>query len=257
MNFHEFGTDNEKIILLVHPLAVDWTVFSFVYPKLAEKYHVIIPAIPGMDLDDPKAEFTSVEEICREIEDFLLSKGIKEIECGYGCSMGGGVIIRMIADGRVSMKHRIVDAGITPYRLPKFVCGLICVGDFLMTEIGKHASVKVLGYMFDPAKYSQEDLLYVKKILSFMSARTIWNAFWSTDNYSMPKKFKGSEEPVYYWYGEKEKKARKLDIEYVKDTFQNVIFMENKGQDHAEFFTLHPEEFIAEICRVTSRDLVL
>ena len=46
-----------------------------------------------------------------------------------------------------------------------------------------------------------------------------------------------------YWYGEDEEPARKWDIEYVKEKFANVTFRGNSGQDHAEFFTLHPEDF--------------
>lgn len=254
MNFHEFGTENKKVILLIHPLGVDWNFFSYVYPTLAENYHVIIPAIPGMDPDDPAAEFTSVEAIAEEIENFIGAKGIEELECIYGCSMGGAVIIRMTANGKIKIKHRIVDAGITPYRLPKIICFFIAIGDFLMTSAGKLCSVKMLGYMFDPNKYTKEDLLYVKSVLKKMTARTIWRAFWSTDNYSMPEKICQPKEPILYWYGENEKKARKLDIEFVKDTFTNVIFVENKGQDHAEFVSLYPEEFCRRFQAVLTED---
>lgn len=52
---------------------------------------------------------------------------------------------------------------------------------------------------------------------------------------------------VEYWFGEYEKTARKWDIEYFRKTFPEVVFRENKGQDHAEFFTLHPKEFCREI----------
>ena len=29
----------------------------------------------------------------------------------------------------------------------------------------------------------------------------------------------------------------------MKKVFPDTVFVENKGQDHAEFFTLHPEAF--------------
>ena len=242
MNFHEFGTDNEKAILLIHPLGVDWHYFDYVHPVLAEKDHVIIPAIPGMDLEDPSLQFTSVEKIAEDIENYIISKNITELECGYGCSMGGATIIRMTANGRINIKNSIVDGGITPYRLPKLACIFIAVGDYLMTSLGKLCSVKMLGYMFDPSKYTKDDLLYVKKILKNMSQKSIWNAFWSTNNYSLPQSIHQPENSLIYWFGEGEKKARKLDIEFVKDTFDKVVFIENKGQDHGEFAFLHPEE---------------
>ena len=76
-----------------------------------------------------------------------------------------------------------------------------------------------------------------------MSAKTIWNGFYSANNYSMPEPIRKPDCPVQYWYGEQEKKARKWDIAYIRKNFPDTVFVENKGQDHAEFFTLHPEEF--------------
>jgi len=247
MNFHEFGTDNDKHIILIHPLGVDWHFFEYVYPDLSKKYHVIIPAIPGMDLEEPALEFTSIEEIARDIENFLFSENITELEGAYGCSMGGGIIIRMTANGKIKMNNIVVDAGITPYTLPKIACFFIAVGDFLMMTTGKYCSVKVLGYMFDPSKYTKDNLLYVKNVLKNMSIKSIWKAFWSTNNYSMPGQIHQPDKPIIYWYGENEKKARKLDIEFMRDTFDKVVFIENKGQDHAEFASLYPEEFCKRI----------
>lgn len=97
--------------------------------------------------------------------------------------------------------------------------------------------------MFDPGKYTEEDLQYVKKVLSSMSARTIWRGFYSCNNYAMPSPVPRPACPVQYWYGEQEKKARKNDIAYIRTVFPETAFIENKGQDHAEFFTLHPAEF--------------
>lgn len=252
MTFHEFGKENTKKILMLHPLAVDWNVFQYVYPTLALNYHVIIPAIPGMDPDDINSEFSSVEEIADEIESFLLNKEIKKLACLYGCSMGGGIAIRILADNRIQSEHIVIDAGITPYQMPKIVCFLIAIGDFLMLMLGKVCSVKMLGYMFDPEKYSKEDLMYVKSVISRMSTKTIWRAFWSTDNYSMPKYVEQPEAPIYYWYGEQEKRARNLDMQYVKSTFLNVKFIEHKGQGHSEYFTLHPKEFCEDLMGIIS-----
>jgi len=41
--------------------------------------------------------------------------------------------------------------------------------------------------------------------------------------------------------------ARKWDIAYMRKVFPDTVFVENKGQDHAEFFTLHPEEFCEQM----------
>ena len=105
----------------------------------------------------------------------------------------------------------------------------------------------MLGSVFDPEKYSQEDLLYVKKVLNSLSARTIWKGFYEANNYTLPEDIVQPDCRIQYWYGDEEKDARGWDMEFVKKTFPNVEFVENTGQNHAEFFTLHPEEFCRRI----------
>lgn len=39
MNIHEFGKENNEIILLIHPSVVKWDYFENVISLLQEKYH--------------------------------------------------------------------------------------------------------------------------------------------------------------------------------------------------------------------------
>ena len=105
----------------------------------------------------------------------------------------------------------------------------------------------MLNSFTDTSKFTRDDLLYVKKVLSGMSSKTIWRAFYSTNNYSMPESIFHPPCPVQYWYGEAERAARKWDIAYMKKVFPDTVFVENKGQDHAESFTLHPEAFCDQL----------
>ena len=52
MNIHEFGKENNEIILLIHPSVVKWDYFENVIPLLQEKYHLLIPALPGYDFEN-------------------------------------------------------------------------------------------------------------------------------------------------------------------------------------------------------------
>ena len=161
--------------------------------------------------------------------------------------MGGALVMRMLADGIITADIAVIDGGITPYQLPKPVTYLIGIKDFLMTMAGKYMSVKALSGVFDPEKYSDADIAYIKKVLNSTSIHTIWRGFYSTNNYSMPFGTVNTDTHIEYWYGEDEKSAREWDIEYVRKTFPEVVFRENKGQNHAEFFTLHPKVFCREI----------
>ena len=247
MTFHEFGRENAEVLVMFHPLGVWWDVFEYVVPLLEKRFHLVIPAMPGHDPDKSESDFTSVEAIAAETAAWLLARGHARVRCLYGCSMGGGVVTRMLAERRVRCDCAVIDAGMTPYQLPRPLTWCIGVRDFCMTELGKHLSLKALRSVFDPAKYSEADLQYVKKVLGGMSARTIWRGFYSANNYSLPRPVTAPDCPVQYWYGEQEKKARKWDIAFIARIFPNAVFVENAGQDHAEFFTLHPQEFADQL----------
>ena len=47
MTIHEFGKENEKVILLIHPSIVKWDYFEYVIPLLEKEYRLIVPALPG------------------------------------------------------------------------------------------------------------------------------------------------------------------------------------------------------------------
>jgi len=73
MTIHEFGKENEQVIVLVHPSVVMWDYFEYVIPLLEKKYHLIIPALPGYD-PDVKADVEYIKKafphtIFRKIKD--------------------------------------------------------------------------------------------------------------------------------------------------------------------------------------------
>lgn len=247
MQIKEFGKENSEIILMFHPNCVWWEVFNFVIPVLSEQYHLVIPAMPGHDPEIPQSDYTSVEQIAAETEDWLLERGYSCIECLYGCSMGGAVAARVIADNRLQFKHIVIDAGMTPYQLPKPIAFFIAIRDWIVLETGKHCSIKILRGMFSPDKYSDEDIQYMKKVLASLSSRTIWRSFYSCNNYLMPQTIPQPECPMQYWYGDEEKKERKADIAYIKNAFPQIVLIENPGMGHGEFFTLHPKEFCRQL----------
>ena len=84
MTVHEFGKENKKILILIHPSIVMWDYFEYVIPLLDKDFHLVIPSIPGYN-PDRKDDFTSVEEIAAEMEAWLINRSISEVECVYGC----------------------------------------------------------------------------------------------------------------------------------------------------------------------------
>lgn len=248
MTLHEFGTKNEKTVVLIHPALVMWDYFEYVVPLLQDRYHLIVPALPGYD-EDEAGDFTSVEQIAAELADRLSARGIREIACIYGCSMGGAVVTRFLADDRIRVRSAVIDGGITPYQLPWLVTRSIAVRDFLMVYMGKLGGIRLLEKAFTSDEYSEDDLKYIEKVLKSVSAKTIWRTFESCNNYDMPKSIRTSCPHIEYWYAETEGRARKWDIAYIGKHFPETRFRVFKEIGHGGLAALRPELLASELER--------
>ena len=253
MTIHEFGQGHGEAIVLVHPSVTMWDYFEYIIPLLQEKYHLIIPALPGYDTQSG-SDFTSVEEIAEELEDWLIAHDHREIACIYGCSMGGAVVTRFLADKKVKAKSAVIDGGITPYQLPWIATRLIAVKDFLLISIGKLGGIRILKKAFSTDEYSAEDLQYIVKVLKHMSAKTIWRTFESCNNYAMPKPLTVDCGDIEYWYAKAEEKDRKGDIAYIKQNLPQATFKVFEDIGHGGLAALKPELLAAELTRITEKN---
>ena len=246
MTIHEFGI-GEKSIVLVHPSVVMWDYFEYIIPLLQEDYRLIIPALPGYDEEHPDKNFTSVEEIAAALSKWLTEHGINTVDILYGCSMGGSIVLQMLAYGNITVKNAVCDGGITPYQLPWIVTRLIALRDFLMIVMGKIGGLRFLEKVFSTDEYSAEDLKYIAKILRFISCKTIWRTFESCNNYTMPDSIPTYPSKLQYWYGDKEEKERAWDIRYVKEHFPDAELVKLENMGHASMASLHPGEMVERL----------
>ena len=246
MTFHEFGKENDKIILLIHPSIVMWDYFEYVIPLLEKDYHIIVPALPGYD-PDIKSDFTSIEDISEGIEIWLKMHDITEAECIYGCSMGGAIVTKLLSNRQVHFNHAIMDGGITPYQLPWIITRFIALKDFITISLGKAGGVKLLEKAFSTDELSEEDIIYAAKVLDMISYKTIWRTFDSANNYSMPKEVKTDCPYIEYWFADAEEKDRRWDISYIRKAFPNTHFVRFKNVGHGGLAPFHPEKLVRGI----------
>jgi len=251
LTIHEFGKDNKEILVLVHPAVVMWDYFEYLIPLMENRYHLVIPALPGYDESRPR-DFTSVEDIAKDLEKWLEDNGYSQIAGIYGCSMGGAVVLRFLADNRILTKCAVIDGGITPYRLPWLLTRLIVVRDFALIAMGKLGGLKLLEKAFSTDDYSEEDLEYVARVLRQMSAKTIWRTFESANNYTMPETVHTDCKHVEYWFSKAEEKDRKWDIAYVKETLPGTHFRRYKTVGHGGLAALAPEKLAKTLERLMS-----
>ena len=252
MTFHEFGIKNENVIILIHPAVVMWDYYEYVIPLLENDYHLIVPALPGYD-PDCKGDFTSIEDIATEIEVWLKNKELSEVECVYGCSMGGAIVAKLLSDNAIRFKHAVMDGGITPYQLPWILTRFIALKDFIMISMGKLGGIKLLEKAFSTDELSEEDIRYEAGVLKMISYKTIWRTFDSANNYAMPKHAVTDCPFIEYWVADAEEKDRKWDIAYIKKKFPNTHFVRFKNVGHGGLAPFHPDKLAKGIKRLCEK----
>ena len=242
MTIHEFGKENKETIILIHPSVVKWDYFENVIPLLEKNYHLLVPALPGYDFDNDN-DFTSVEQIASDLNNWIKAKGFTEIYAVYGCSMGGSVALMVALGQKVRIQHCVIDGGITPYQLPWIETRFIALKDYLMMMIGRAGGVALLEKAFATDDYSKEDLQYVADVLRHCSSKTLWRTFESCNNYKVPDPVPKIDTHIHYWYAKNEEKERKNDIAYIRRRLPQTEFEVLPELGHGGLVLLRPELF--------------
>ena len=253
MKVYEFGRENEKTFVFFQCAAEPWWVFRASAEAMARDYHVYLFIADGHD--ELGTEFVSLEKNAADAADFLRKKGLARVEAMYGVSMGGASVIRFLATEDIAVDKAIIDAGITPYPYPRLICRLISLWDWVTMMLGTK-SMTFMKLAAPPERWTPQGETaeeHYRKIFDFekhhFSPRTIYNVFWSTNNYAMPEPVPRVDTKIEYWYGEEEKRARKADLAYAQKAYPQTVAREFKGLAHAELVLMFPERFYEEVTR--------
>lgn len=249
MTITEHGDKNAPKILFIATAALepDWA-FNDAVNYLAEHFYVYAYAASGHD--GKAGDFVSVEHSAEEISEFFKQKNITSLYGGYGLSMGGAILLRFLSTSGIKVEKAILDGAIMPYSYPKFICKMILAKDYV-TMRALVRNRKLLEFIIPPEKGTPEghnpqeeyDALFDFYKTSY-SNKSIKNDFWSANNYELPTCF-DAQTKVVYWLGEKEKRARKNDIKFVKNYLPKIRFCSFKGINHGELVMIYPKQWAA------------
>ena len=242
----EYGKEHEKTLLFLPCTAEPEWAFADSVGLLSQDYHVIQIVYDGHG--ETGEDFISVETTVDEVTDWLQARGITHLNAAYGCSLGGACLTRVLALGKIPVERAVIDAGITPYRMPLILRRLACLRDNLgFRLIAK--SRKVLETVYPPERWTMPGRDPVKEYdalaayLKTYSKRTVRNIFWSGNNYVLPKTPAKIGTKITYWYGDEEKKDRRSNIRFIKHYFPQARIHGIPKMAHAELVMISPEEF--------------
>ena len=247
MVIREFGADHQRQLVFFQGSCEPWQEFLASVEGLAERFHVMLVTPDGHDPEE-HSDFISVEKTVDDTARWLKERGIVHLDAMYGLSFGGGMVVRFLATQQITVDKAIIDAGTAPYQYPKWVCKLIGVRDFLMLKLAR-SSVKLMEAAFPPDRFARDpqnatqEYEQIRQYLKGYSNKTIWNIFWSANNYSVPKTAPALHTQIQFWVGTDEWDSRYRDLKWTKQYLPQIEIIKIPNMMHGEFVMMHPEEF--------------
>ena len=247
MVIHEFGKENKKKLLFFQGSCEPWQEFKESAELLSDGFHVILVTPDGHDPEEGN-DFISVEKTASDTAKWLKDHDINHLDALYGLSFGGGMAIHFLTSENIKVDKAILDAATAPYDLPKWLCKLICVRDYLMIKIGR-SSVSLMEMAFPPERFARdinrtkEEYEAIKDYLKTFSDKTMWNIFWSANNYEVPEKAPEIDTKISFWIGDDEWKGRVRDLNWTKKYLPQIEVVNIPHMMHGELVMMHPQEF--------------
>lgn len=241
-----YGKEHEKTLLFLPCTAEPAWAFTDAVTLLAQDFRVMQIVYDGHG--ETGEDFVSVEKTVDDVTAYLTGHGICRLDAAYGCSLGGACLTRLLALGQIPVGRAVIDAGITPYRMPLPLRRLALLRDRLGFRLVTK-NRKVLEAAYPPQRWTlpgrdpAEEYDALAAYLKTYSARSVRNIFWSANNYALPPAPAKTGCRLAYWYGEEEKKARRHNIRFITGYFPHAGLCGIPQMDHAELVMIHPQEF--------------
>lgn len=247
MVIREYGTENNKRLVFFQGSCEPWQEFLPSVKGLAKQFHVMLVTPDGHDPEE-HSDFISVEKTVDDTARWLKAYGIDHLDAIYGLSFGGGMVVCFLTTQGIPVDRAIIDAGTAPYQYPKWICKLIGVRDFLMLKLAR-SSVKLMLMASPPDHYARDpqnarqEYEQIRQYLKGYSNRTLWNIFWSANNYAVPKTAPKLDTRIQFWVGTDEWGSRYRDLKWTKQYLPQIEIVKIPNMMHGEFVMMHPEEF--------------
>ncbi len=247
MYIREFGRGNDRVLLMFPGSCEPWQEHAYAAEELAGQFHVLLVVPDGQDPLE-HTDFISVEKTVDDTASWLKRRRIDHLDALYGLSYGGGMATRFLAAQDIPVDRAIIDAGTAPYPYPRWICKLIGVRDYLMLKLGR-ASVAAMKAAFPPERFARnpekadEEYRAIQAYLKTYSNRTIWNIFWSANNYDVPHPAPKIDTIIQFWVGTEEWGSRFRDLKWYQRYWPRIELVRIPNMMHGEFVMMHPAAF--------------
>jgi len=248
MRYTIAGKENEKIVMLL-PGTCCTAKFNFekVVPLLAEKYKVICVDYDGFDGNE--GDFTTMTDICRKIESYIIKRCGGEVFAAYGSSLGGSFVGLLVQRSNVHIRHAFIgssdfdQSGKLSAKLQTAIVGKVFYGMVQKGTMPKWAENMTRRKMGDEAteKYLQMTNGMFRSAQA-VSKTSMKNQFYSDLITPLAEPISAEDTTVHIFY------ALQMGEKYRERYLKHFAAPDIREQDygHEELLFFYPEKWFEE-----------
>ena len=105
MEYKEYGSKNNDIIILLHGGGLSWWNYIDEISLLENEFHIVIPILDGHSGSD--TNFTSIESNALEIINFINKKYNGKVKLIGGLSLGGQILLEILSTSILGSISRV------------------------------------------------------------------------------------------------------------------------------------------------------
>ncbi|MBR0392992.1 MAG: alpha/beta hydrolase [Oscillospiraceae bacterium] len=241
MNFKEYGTGKEKMILLLHGGGLSWWNYREVAMLLQNEYHVILPILDGHA--GSEHPFTTIEDNASEIISFIDDWCGGSVLMIGGLSLGGQILLEVLSQRNDICSYALIEsAAVIPSKLTHALIGPALSSSYGLIKNRSFARLQFQSlhirqelfedYYRDTCGITREDMI------AFMKAST---------SYSLKNNFRNLSAKTHVYFGEKETGEIRRSSEAICQKLPGSVMHALPALRHGEFSINHADEYAAAV----------
>ena len=246
MQFHEYGTDQNETILLLHGGGLSWWNYREAAEMLREEYRVILPILDGHAKSD--RPFTTIEDNASEIISFIDERLGGSVLLIGGLSLGGQILLEMLSQRADLCSYALVEsAAVLPSRLTNALIAPAFSGSYGLIRNKAFSKLQFQSLHIKPELFEDyyRDTCLIRKqdMIAFLKAST---------SYALKDPFRNTAAKVHLYVGEKETGEILRSAEAICRALPSAGLHRLPGLRHGEFSMNHADRY-ADAVRMIAR----
>ena len=244
MKFQEFGSKQNRTILLLHGGGLSWWNYREAAELLQKDYHIILPVLDGHAGSD--RPFTTIEENAAEIISFIDKHMNGSVLLIGGLSLGGQILLEMLSQRKDICSYAIVEsAAVIPSKLTNALIPPAFGSSYGLIRIREFAKLQFRSLHIKPELFEDyyRDTCRIQKrdMIAFLQANT---------SYALKSAFKETSAKIHVFAGERETGEILRSAEAICRLCPSCKMHLMKGLKHGEFSINHADQYVEAIRQI-------